>query len=155
MRSLEVGRLPTLREEPLARHAGFGEGIVVELADGQSWTLPVPAQNAQHDPELDGLLRCVAGAEDRPEQLRAELALTILLLSRNYVLRPEELGALLSFPPGDPRLAVLQERVHALAVEVIERLAPDGVPGRRDGSDGRTGKGFAARWFRRWRLWTS
>jgi hypothetical protein len=144
-----------VREELLTRHAGFTEGVVVVLADGQSWTLPVPDQNAQHDPELDGLLRCIGGAEDRSEQLRAELALTILLLSRNYVLGPEELSALLSFPPDDPRLAVLQERVHALAVEAIGRLASEEGPGRSDHSDGRPGKGFAARWFRRWRLWTS
>jgi hypothetical protein len=147
--------LSTARDELLTRHAGFTGGVVVVLADGQSWTLPVPAQNAQHDPELEGLLRCIAGAEDRPEQLRGELALTILLLSRNYALRPEEFNALLSFPHDDPRLAVLQERVHALAVEAIGRLASDGGPGRSGRSDDRPENGFAARWFRRWRLWTS
>jgi hypothetical protein len=107
-------------DEPSARRAEFAPGATVVLADGQGWSLPL-RDAARDDPEYDALLDAVAEAEDTAERLRAELALTIFLLDRNYALNPDEIRALLTFRPGDPRLSEAQAAVHALALESLRR----------------------------------
>ncbi len=119
-------------DEPSARRPGFVDGPRVRLADGQSWSLPL-REPVGLDPEYDALLALVLDAEDRAEGLRAELALTIFLLTRNYDLTPGSLDALLNIEPNDPALNELQRVVHQIACESIEwsrraRLARMGTP---------------------------
>jgi hypothetical protein len=107
--------------ERSARKPGFVEGVAVRLSDGGVWSLPLRDPD-RPEPEYDTLLAVVCEAENRTEGLRAELALTIHLLDRNYDLSGDELAALLSFPPGDPDLAELQDEVHGLVLESLRRL---------------------------------
>jgi hypothetical protein len=62
-------------------------------------------------------------AEDHAEWLCAGLALTIVLLSRNYDLDHRDFARLLTFPPADPVLEALQADVGRLAAESIRRQA--------------------------------
>ena len=111
-------------DERTLRRAAFVEGTNVVLADGQSWSLP--GRRLDHDdPEYVAMLRMVREAEDATERLRAELALTIFLLSRNYEISPELYQTLLDFEPGDPALTVLQRDVHALALAQVALLPSD------------------------------
>jgi hypothetical protein len=99
----------------------FIDGTRVVLADGQSWALPVYELD-QIDAEYEATLKAIGEAEDGPERLRFELALTILLLSRNYQFGPSDFQDLLDFEPGDPAKAELQGAVHNLVVEQVRRL---------------------------------
>ncbi len=110
----------TTIDEASARRPGFVAGALVRLSDGSSWSLPL-RDPAKADPEYDGLLGMVAGCADQAETLRAELALTIFLLTRNYDLSAGALDRLLRFAPGDPALIVLQRDVHAIALESLRR----------------------------------
>jgi hypothetical protein len=123
-------------DERTARRPGFIEGVGVRLADGQEWFLPV-RDRVVDDPEYDAQLAAISEAEDRAEVLRAELALTIFLLTRNYDLSADQLNLLLSFRPDDPALTELQRLVHGLAHESAVRSRearasqPQGNPAAR------------------------
>jgi hypothetical protein len=116
-------------DERAARRPTFGEGTGIRLADGQTWTLPGRSPEAE-DPEFDGIIRAVFEAEDDAERLRSELALTILLLSRNYDLKPGDYQRLLGYRPNDPALAEMQRAVHDFVMDqarrhhALLRLAP-------------------------------
>ena len=111
------------------RRSEFVEGTRIALADGQRWSFP-PRPTGQDDPEYDGLLRTIFEAEDDPERLRGELALSILLLSRNYVLGPTDYQKLLGFRQGDPGLSRMQREVHQLILEQAEKLGLRGTRNR-------------------------
>jgi hypothetical protein len=113
-----------MQDERALRRPVFVEGTSVALADGQSWSLPERRWD-RDDPEYDAMLKLVRESEDMAERLRAELALTIFLLSRNYELSPEHYRAILGFESGDPALATLQRDVHAMAVAQIENMPSD------------------------------
>ncbi len=117
----------TMVDERSVRRPGFIEGTRIRLADGQSWSFPA-SQPDRDDPEYDQVLRAVFEAEDDAERLRAELALTILLLARNYHLGPADYQELLGYPPGDPALARLQREVHQMVLDHAEKL---GIRGKR------------------------
>ena len=102
------------------------EGSPVRLADGGEWILPV--FDPRNDPECAALLAEVSEAEDRADLLRAELALTVWLLRRNYELSPAQFEALLSFPEGDPRLSALQATVHQLVCDAFPVLRSSRTP---------------------------
>jgi hypothetical protein len=110
-----------MADEKALRRPTFVEGRRVVLADGQSWSLPTHRAD-RADPEYDAILRMVREAEDASDRLRSELALTIFLLSRNYQLTPDVLQEILGFSPDDPALVVMQQTVHALAVESMRDL---------------------------------
>ncbi len=105
-----------------ARQEGSGNvnEVRVRLSDGNCWGLPLRAAVGS-DPEYDGLLAAAIEAEDRPQRLRAELALTIFLLDRAYELPPDRLGSLLSFEPESLALIALQTAVHDLVLRSMER----------------------------------
>ena len=108
-------------DETRARRTGFVVGPTVRLADGRDWSLPLREPGVS-DREYDALLALIDTSEDRNEALRAELALTIFLLLRNYDLPPDAVDFLLRFAPGDRALAVLQAGVHEVACESARRL---------------------------------
>jgi len=123
-----------MRNELTLRRPDFRPGTPIRLADGQAWTFPAPTalepinegrasnQRLSHDEaEYDALLAGVLEAEDVPERLRAELALAIHLLGRNYDLDPADFSRVLEFPPGDPDLAARQHDFHNLAVDHLGR----------------------------------
>ena len=94
----------------------------IELADGQSWVFPVATDESEpagnpltRDPEVLDLLDAIREAEDRAEMLRAELALAIHLLDRNYLLDARELLSLLDFDPVGPSQTAAQRAFHELA----------------------------------------
>ena len=103
-------------DEQARRRATFQEGTRIRLADGQFWSFP--GRWSDHaDPEYDATFVAIFEAEDVAERLRAELALTILLLSRNYDLTPEQFQELLGFPPDSPSLLEMQRAVHEMVLE--------------------------------------
>jgi hypothetical protein len=101
----------------------FVEGTRITLANGQAWSLPDPSSFGE-DQNHQALLRAIVEAEDEPERLRAELALTIFLLSRNYRLTSADYMAVLDYGPGDPALGELQAVVHELAARQCRALRP-------------------------------
>jgi hypothetical protein len=96
------------------------EGINVRLSDGKVWTLSL-GDHIRNDPEFDALIAAAIDVEDVHDALRAELALTIFLLRRNYELNSDQLTSVLTFAPGDPALSVLQSAVHGLVVGMSAR----------------------------------
>jgi hypothetical protein len=143
--------------ERSVQRTSFVEGTNVVLADGQTWSLP--ERRLDHDDhEYDAMLRMVCEAEDEAERLRAELALTIFLLNRNYELSPELYQTLLDFEPGDPALAALQRDVHGLALSQIELLPPQGTSAELDPSGSETLNSLGnllSRLRAPWSLWHS
>ena len=115
--------------ERTCRSLSFQDGTEVRLADGDFWTLPAAAAllkqgetSSSADEGLSGLLGAILEAEDRSEQLRAELALAIHLLGRNYRLGPGEYRAILGFAPDSPLLGASQQTFHAIAMDYATRL---------------------------------
>ncbi|RUL84203.1 hypothetical protein [Tautonia sociabilis] len=110
------------------RRPGFRSGLSVILADGQRWTLPLPAEAdreeipAPVEEHIRAILEMIREAEDRAELLRAELALGIHLLSINYRLGPEQYQELLSFERSSPMRETSQEAFHRAALAYLRRL---------------------------------
>ena len=144
-------------EEVALRRPDFLPGSPVRLADGRWWTLPDPprpdARGAAapggwsgFGPDYAATVAAVGQAEDEAERRRAELALAICLLVRNYDLTADTLCALLGDHPGDPSPAAMQEAFHQVAQEharsaraSVEILPPRAVPGRTSPDPIRTG----------------
>lgn len=115
-------------DESALRRRDFLPGSAIRLADNQYWTFPAPpsplgpasgtpGEAADLGPDYYAAVDAVREAEDHVEQLRAELALAICLLVRNYVLGPDTLFALLDYPPGDPARLASQREFHRVALE--------------------------------------
>ena len=83
-------------EEKVRRRAGFQSGRWVRMGDRQQWMFPPPPAPGI-DPEYDALSRIHQESEDADDERRIELAMAILLLSRNYDLMPDEYVAIFSF----------------------------------------------------------
>ncbi len=111
-------------DEKARRRLTFVEGTKIRLADGQYWSLPGRWSECL-DPEYDATFAAVFEAEDNSERLLAELALTILLLSRNYELTPEQFQEILSFPPNAPTLAEMQRAVHEMVLADVRSSRTD------------------------------
>jgi hypothetical protein len=108
-------------DERSLRQPTFVEGTRIPLADGQTWSLPWRWSD-QADPEYDAMLRAILEAEDESDRLRAELALTLFLLARNYRLTPDIYRRLLDFRPRSPLLEQMQRAVRAFTVEQMRSL---------------------------------
>ena len=83
-------------EEKVRRRAGFQSGRWVRMGDRQQWMFPPPPAPGI-DPEYDALSRILQESEDADDERRIELAMAILLLSRNYDPTPDEYVAIFSF----------------------------------------------------------
>ena len=90
-------------------------GRPIRMADGRSWTIPLPSkeldavlddapigQEATFRRDYFATVEAVLEAEDEGERRRAELALAICLLGRNYKLSPAGFQVILETAPGDP-----------------------------------------------------
>jgi len=117
-------------DEQALRRPSYVEGTRIRLADGQLWTFP-DHPPYKEDLEHIAVLREVGEAEDAADLLRAELALAIYLLSRNYHLTPKDFQEILEFASGDRALAEMQRSVHEIATRHIRalRLLPDSNTG--------------------------
>jgi len=73
------------------------------------------------DREYDGLIRCLIEAEDSDEAQQIELALGILLLSRNYAPRPDEYEAIFSFGENKARGSAARAAISELILESLEK----------------------------------
>ena len=111
-------------DERAARRADFRNGPELLLADGQLWTLADRFPQGE-DPEYDRTVRAVFQAQDEFERLLGEMAVCILLLSRNYSLEPEQLRRILSFPAGDPALIRQQQSLRAIIEDQARRHATE------------------------------
>lgn len=113
------------------RRDDFLPGIPVVLADGAAWTMPGPPPwpaTAVADPrhatfaaEYAANVAMVMEAEDEAERCRAELALAIVLLGRNYRLGPAEYRVALAPEPGSPAAAALAVRLREAAEPHVDR----------------------------------
>lgn len=105
-------------------------GIPARLADGQIWDLPGAARAGGPDPAVEGLVAALWEAEDEVERGRAELALAIALLDRNYALGPAEYRELLEAEPGCPAASDLRRTLRAVADEYSRAVstAPGTIP---------------------------
>lgn len=107
-------------DERASRRAAFRSGTEIVLADGQLWTLADRFKEGD-DPEYDEALRAVFSSQDHAERLLAEMVVCILLLSRNYVLTPEQLRELLSYPASDPKIKQHQNSLRELIEAQAQR----------------------------------
>jgi hypothetical protein len=133
------------------------------MADGQDWALPDPPDEPSPSgrpgvggyedlgPEYEEAVAGVLEAEDEPGRRRAELALAIALLSRNYRLRPDDYWELLDAESGSPASRALAESLRGLAAAHAERLrarrgrqAPRPAPAEEAESPGSPSTGRAA-----------
>src|SRR4051794_36061040 len=104
--------------ERAVRRDDFLPGVPVLLANAQSWFFPLPAgggTTATSDDDYRPLVGAVAESEDEAERLRAELALAIYLLARNYHLSPRDFRELLECRPDDPRIRAMKHSFRGLA----------------------------------------
>jgi hypothetical protein len=99
-----------MRDEQARRRPSFLPGLGLRLADGQVWSLPIPADAegdpavssmAWDDPGYQAILRALVDAQEEGERFRAELALAIHLLSWNYNVDRETLGVLFDDQEGE------------------------------------------------------
>lgn len=146
-------------DEQSARRAEFEAGVPVHLADGQTWWLPAsgPEPGGPHD---QALLAAFTEAEGRADHLRAVLALSVHLVTRNYDLSPDDLGALLSFTPDDPAGPKMRAVVEGLAAQALVRGHADAQSAAGAAGQAVALARYRARprsgWLRRlWPLWTS
>jgi len=90
------------------------------MGDGQSWLFPHPPAPGT-DREYDGLIRCLLEAEDAAEARRIELALGILLLSRNYDPQPSEYQAIFGFGEDHATRLAAQAAISELVYNDLEK----------------------------------
>lgn len=114
-------------DERIRRRASFQEGTSIQLADGQVWWLPQVSLDSS-DPVLFSLLKAVVSADNDRERNRDEMALTMVLLSRNYELSSEVYPELLGFRPGDPARDELQKVIRQLVGSAPEVSRPELIP---------------------------
>jgi hypothetical protein len=93
------------------------------MADGCEWSFAHPPDPGV-DSQYDTLLASRREAEDRDEALRIELAISILLLGRNYDLSPEEYTRIFDFGDDQLRLRSAQESVSALIARQTRAFEP-------------------------------
>lgn len=114
-------------DERFHRRASFQQATSILLADGQLWWLPEVSIDAG-DPLVHSLVKAVICAENDRERLRDELALTMVLLARNYELGPDLFPEVLEFRPGDPARDELHRVIRQLVQVAPQVSRPELVP---------------------------
>lgn len=110
------------------RRDEFLGGIPLMLADEQYWAFPGPRElspeGQARDPGLVALLGVIATSESEADRHRAELALAIRLLGRNYRLTPTEYQELLGAKGSERIRGRMLAGFHDLACRHAEALQP-------------------------------
>jgi hypothetical protein len=109
----QVTRFGPMVAEKVRRRAGFQSGRSIRMGDRQHWMFPPPPASGL-DPEYDGLLRIHGESEDGDDERRIELAMAILLLSRNYDPTPDEYVAIFSFGMDESAQSTAQAAISEL-----------------------------------------
>lgn len=133
-----------MMEQKLRRLNGFRTGVWVRMGDGQKWMFPHPPVVGT-DREYDGLIRCLLEAEDFDEARRIELALGILLFSRNYDPQPCDYESIFSFDDDRATQSAAEAAISALIYEDLEERR---VPRHAVESGSRSRPRFFARFTR-------
>ncbi|MGO9463950.1 MAG: hypothetical protein ACLQVF_07325 [Isosphaeraceae bacterium] len=97
------------------------------MGDDQEWSFPDPPPPGL-DAQFDALAEARREAEDRDEVLQIELAISILLLSRNYDLSPADYRLIFDFDDDCARLCAVQTAVSALISSRRNRAAGTSAP---------------------------
>ncbi len=114
-------------EQKVRRRREFQAGSWVRMGDGQRWMFPDPPSLGT-DREYDALIRCLLEAEDKEEARRIELALGILLLSRNYDPQPSEYEAAFNFGAYKATRSAAQAAIPELIYDDLEKRCIECVP---------------------------
>ena len=120
-----------MQNEESFRRPDFQGGRPVQLADGQSWYIPLPILESRplllesrddrvealttFGPEFDRLVAACQETETAPEEARVLLELAVDLLGRNYDLSLDQYRALLQYG--------VQDRDHNEPLLAIHRIA--------------------------------
>ncbi len=123
--------------ETTLRRPTFRDGNRIRMADDQEWSFPDPPP-AGVDAQFDALVEALREAEDHDEVLRIELAISILLLSRNYNLTPADYRRIFDFEGDCARLSAVQTAVSALISSRVNCAASTSAPDD-DAPTGRSG----------------
>jgi hypothetical protein len=106
--------------EKVRRRSQFEGGVWIKMADGQEWLFgDPPAQGV--DPDYDGLVQGLLEAEDQHEARKFELAIGMLLLSRNYQPSAREYEEIFSFSNGDAARSSAEEAISTLIGSDLDR----------------------------------
>jgi hypothetical protein len=97
------------------------------MGDGQRWMFPHPPAPGT-DREYDALVRCLLEAEDADDARSIELALGILLLSRNYDPLPSEYEAIFSFGADQATRSAAQAAISDLIYNDLEKRCVECLP---------------------------
>jgi hypothetical protein len=114
------------------------------MADDQEWSFPDPPERGL-DVQFDALADARHEAEDRDELLQIELAISLLLLSRNYDLTPAEYRRIFDFDGDRARLGAVQSAISELICSHSrrERSAPVRVDAAKRGESGQKRKSYS------------
>jgi len=117
-------------DERVKRRPGFTPGMPIRLADHQELWVPALGDMrgpdaGSDDPEYAYLVDAVADAEDAAELRRAELALGIYLIGRNYQFSSSEFAELLEVSPSSPRFEAVRAAFRSMADAHVPRQRPE------------------------------
>lgn len=124
-----------MRGEATVRLPTFREGTRIPMADGQEWSFPNPPEPGA-DAQYDALAEARFEAEDWDEVLRIDLAISILLLSRNYDLSSADYTCIFDFEDDRTRLLCAQSKISELIASDSQRaVARVAVPRAQEASE--------------------
>ena len=106
-------------EEKVRRRLGFQLGRWVRMGDRQDWMFPPPPVPGIHH-EYDELIRVHRESEDADDERRIELAMAILLLSRNYAATPGEYQAIFNFGSDESARSTAQAAISEIVRHDLE-----------------------------------
>jgi len=113
--------------ETILRRPTFRDGTRIRMADDQEWSFPDPPPPGT-DVQFDALVAARREAEDCAAVLQIELAIAILLLSRNYNLKPADYWRIFDFGGDRARLSTVQAAVSAIVSTCSDRQASTPAP---------------------------
>jgi hypothetical protein len=107
-------------EQKLRRRSDFRAGTWVVMGDGQRWMFPHPPLPGT-DRQYDALVQSLREAEDREDARSIELALGILLFSRNYDAQPRDYQAIFRFDANQAIQLAAQTAISALIYNDLKK----------------------------------
>jgi hypothetical protein len=109
-------------DEVISRCSSFSAGRRIQLADGQTWSFPLPTKEWLIESWPDrtryiDLIDSVMESQESSDRCLAELAFGIFLLGQNYQLSPADYQSLLDFGADSTQSNGLRLALHELAQE--------------------------------------